>query len=469
MKTKNPEYTIGIGVTEHNRPETYAEFMKNIKKFMPPNAKLVVVDDASAVPTKDATFRFEQNVGIARAKNKCLELLRDCDHIFLFDSDCWPKTKDWWKPYVEGREPHYCYIFKDFVRPRLNDCVELYRESDIVAYSHARGCMLYLDQSVLHKVGGMDTNYKRWGYEHVDYSNRIYNVGLTRFRYQDVPNSYDLIYSLDEQELVDSTVSLAERRPYLQEMKPYFIESYKSTHFCPFIEPKGENNGNEATVITSYFTTEVDTQRNRQWVANLDDIQDLINSTVKAGVDLVILHDCFDPSTPVPPNVKLVKVEAPLNPYFQRWVSQWEYLREHPEIGKVFMVDATDVEVLKDPFPHVQRDQIYVGSELTQTWNNWMVVNFPQPWIRQVCRQYARYPLLNCGIVGGSRTDVMALLRQMNTKYFDEQGNVGPFEMGLFNYCVRTYWQGKIVTGNQVHTKFKGYELNNTFAWFKHK
>lgn len=437
---------------------------------MPPNARLVVVDDASEVPVKEADYRFEQNVGIAKAKNKCLELLRDCDHIFLFDDDCWPKTKDWWVPYVEGEEPHYCYIFKDFANSqRLNDCVELYKESDIVAYSHARGCMMYVNQDVLAKVGGMDTNYKRWGYEHVDYSNRIYNVGLTRFRYQDVPNSGDLIWSLDEQEKVASTVSIAERRPYLQEMKPYFLESFKSTHYCPFVEPKSPPIGKESTIIACFFTSGLDTQRNIQWKPDFEQLRALIDSTIKVGVNLVILHDCFPDTIEVPSSVKLVKVEAPLNPYYQRWVSQWEYLRTHPEIGKVFLVDATDVEVLKDPFPHIDPSMIYVGSEAIQTWNNWMIVNYPQPWIRSVLRQYARYPLLNCGIVGGTRKQVMDLLRHMNTKLMDEKLDVGGTEMGLFNYCVRTYFQGKIVTGNQVHTVFKGYEKNNNFAWFKHK
>lgn len=461
-------YKIGIGVTEHNRPDVFKQFMANIKKYMPKDAKLVIVDDASTVPVSPVTYRFENNVGIARAKNKCLELLQDCEHIFLFDSDCWPQSEDWWKPYVEGKEPHYCYIFKDFVNRALNDCLLLYADSDVLAYSHARGCMLYIENRVLDVVGGMDSNYKRWGYEHVDYSNRIYNAGLTQFRYMDVPGSAELIYSADEHEQVNSTVSLAERQPYLQEMKAYFEKSYESKNFCPFIENTPQKHGSEDIVLTVYFTGVPDPQRG-QWESNLDDLSALIHST--KDQKLVILHDVPAWDTGIEPygSVELVKVETSLNPYFQRWVSIWQYLREHPEVNRVWCVDATDVEMLRNPFNEMEQGKLYVGSETIQTWNNWMVVNHRVAFLQTFLRQYSRASLLNPGVIGGSREDVMDLMRTMNKIYFDNKFEVGKFDMGLFNYVVRTYFSGKFETGGKVHTKFKEYEKFNQVAWWKHK
>ena len=464
------EYKIGIGITEHNRPDVFKEALKNIKKYLPPNAKLVIVDDASTVPVKEATYRFENNVGIARAKNKCLELLQDCDHIFLFDSDCWPKAKDWYLPYVESEEPHLMYIFKDLVNAKLNDSRELYRDSKIVAYSHPRGCMLYAHKSVLASAGGMDTNYKRWGFEHVDWSNRIYNVGLTRFRYQDVPDSNQLIYSLDEQMLVDSTVSTQERQPYLNEMRPYFEKSFDSTNFAPYVEATPEIAGKQDTVITVYFTGVEDPQRGK-WEPNMADITALINSVTSKGQRLVILHD-VEEWTDVQIKtigVQLVKVETSLNPYFQRWVSIWDYLRQHPEIGRVWCVDATDVEMLRNPFDEMESSKIYIGSETTQTWNNWMIANHRVQFLQTFFRQYARVALVNPGVIGGSRKDVMELLRKMNKMYFDLKFEVGRYDMGLFNYVVRTFFTGRFETGAKVHTKFKGYEKYNQVAWWKHK
>src|SRR5690606_10124331 len=86
-----PGSRIGVGITTHNRPEIFAKTLAEMRKHLPPGAKLVVVDDASKEPVAEADYRFEENAGIARAKNKCLELLDGCEHIFLFDDDCYPR------------------------------------------------------------------------------------------------------------------------------------------------------------------------------------------------------------------------------------------------------------------------------------------------------------------------------------------------------------------------------------------
>lgn len=467
MQKKNKKHFIGIGITEHNRPDVLRECLANLKKYMPKDAKLVIVDDASTIPLPEATYRFEKNVGVARAKNKCFELLQDCEHIFLFDSDCWPKDKDWWKPYVEGREPHYSYIFQHFINQRLNDCEVLYECSDYTAYSHPRGCMLYFDSVCMDAIGGMDTNYKRWGYEHVDISNRIYNVGLTAWRYMDVPNSNQLIHSQDEHQAVNSTVSMQERRPYLEEMKGHFLRSFASTAYCGFVEwQPNEPVGTKDIVLGCYFTSKMDTQRNIMWTPNLDDVRKLAESM--NGQKLVILHDCFDDDVYINDETEFVRVETNINPYFQRWFSEWEYLREHPEVRKVFHVDTTDVLLLRNPFDSMEEGKIYVGSEETVLYNNWIVTHHKVPFLLNYFKQHPRLRLLNCGLVGGDRQDVMDFMRKMNQVYHDEAGRVGDFEMGLFNYVCRMHFNEKLITGEKVHTQFKTFR-DNGVAWWQHK
>ena len=151
---------IWIAISTCNRYDTFKRCYDEVKRCAPPNSVIVVVDDASDKPVPEATFRFNQNVGIARAKNKCFELLYDegCEHFFLFDDDCWPQREDWHVPYVESKEPHLNYIFGQFKAlnaPKLNDTPILYKDSKIVAYSHARGCMCYYKRVCLEKVGGM--------------------------------------------------------------------------------------------------------------------------------------------------------------------------------------------------------------------------------------------------------------------------------------------------------------------------
>lgn len=192
---------VGVAVTTRNRPDVLAKTLEQIRRHTP-GAKLVVVDDASDTPVDGADFRFEQQAGIARAKNKCLELLDDCEHIFLFDDDCYPIADDWYRPYVESPEHHLMYTWGE----------EHFRTSGLVGYLWPKGCMLYADSQVLSRVGGMDPVFGVWGLEHLSWSDRIHNAGLTTCRYQDVPGSEKLLASLDRSGNVESCVPLAVRR-----------------------------------------------------------------------------------------------------------------------------------------------------------------------------------------------------------------------------------------------------------------
>lgn len=456
---------IGIGITERNRPDVFKETLDNIQKFLPPNAKLVVVDDASDEPLPDATFRFEKNVGIAVAKNKCLELLDDCDEIFLFDSDTYPVKDKWWQPYIKNREPHLCYIFENLVSKELGDCVKLYEDSQIKAYSHARGCMLYINWSVLDAVGGMETEYGTWGYEHVSWSNRIFNAGLTSFRYMDIKdNTY--FYSGDEQVTVKSTVDLPERRRNLAENKPRFLDSFKSTRYVPYKSTlaKRTTARQNNIILTCYFTGQPDPQRG-QWDNKIIEDTAALRKSVEGQTKLVILNDSGTDQNMIG-STEFINVETAINPYFQRWISYWQYLRDHPEIDKVFCVDATDVTLVNNPFPYMRPGIIYVGDEPDVVGSQWMRQNHTPlaSWIRQ----NKTLPLLNAGVLGGSRGDVMRFIHQLVGDYIDRKGQAGNGDMGLFNLVAYKYFKDNIVHGRTVTNVFKSYESSGT-EWFMHK
>ena len=95
---------IGVAITTHNRRDTALQTVATWKRMLPDGAIIIVVDDASVEPYPNADHRFDVNVGIAKAKNKCIELLieRGCDELFLADDDCYPTSLDWWKAYVES-------------------------------------------------------------------------------------------------------------------------------------------------------------------------------------------------------------------------------------------------------------------------------------------------------------------------------------------------------------------------------
>src|SRR5690606_13225662 len=147
-----PDSRIGVGITTHNRLAAFAKTLAEMRKHLPPGAKLGVVDDASKEPVAEADYRFEENAGIAPAKNKCSELVDGCEHIFLFDDDCYPEAPGWEEPYINSPEPHLAYHYL-VSEGRSRGVVARYSGDDKhEAYAQSQGCMMYVHHSVLDAV-----------------------------------------------------------------------------------------------------------------------------------------------------------------------------------------------------------------------------------------------------------------------------------------------------------------------------
>lgn len=217
--------TIGIAISTRNRREMAMDTIIKWQHILPLNAKLVIVDDASDIPYPGAHYRFEQQAGIAIVKNKCIELLEDCDHIFLVDDDIYPMERGWAIHYTFSNLQHACYIF---------DRKMLWKEPDYVAYNLPRGCLLYFTKHCIQKAGGFDTGFKTYGYDHAELSRRIFNMKMTPSAYIDVPDSHGLFYAHDEQLTVSSCLPGAERSRCILANKKHFNETIFNNSFIPY-------------------------------------------------------------------------------------------------------------------------------------------------------------------------------------------------------------------------------------------
>jgi len=462
--------------------------------------ELVIVDDASDTPFQgvlteeemsfvDRIYMFNKNMGIAVAKNKCLELLNGCDHIFLLDDDTWPVCKNWWQPYVYSPEPHLMYIFKDFATPvKLNDTIVLTEfttphqqtnnpDIDHVAYSHARGVMLYFHNDCLQKVGGFDPIFGRWGFEHADLSDRIYEAGLTRYRYMDIKDSNKLFYCLDEHQQVTSTTWAEERQKWIARNKQIYLSRKGLEIYCPYQSDK------DNMVITTFFTGVPDPQRaGEKWEYDYSKVEALVYSTEKNGCELTILHDgCIqDKCLWVHPFVNAIEVKSSITPYFQRWISIRDFLIERRGgLNKVFCVDATDVEMIRNPFGDMEYGKIYTGDENALTNCQWMVTHHKNPILRQFMYGNGGMPqqLLNAGLLGGEVNLIIDFLTELIDfyhfcqveKHYKGTEDTGMTDMAAFNYIAYTKFDKRIIHGPQVNTEFKKYDRENTTAFFRHK
>ena len=124
-------------------------------------------------------------------------------------------------------------------------------------------------------------------------------------------------------------------------------------------------------ILTSYLTGQVDQQRGVKWQADEALLWPLADSCAKYRKKLVILNDCF--ANGLSRGTEFVySQDTGVNPYFERWIRQRDYLIAHPEVKRAYFVDATDVVMLYDPFYSMEEGKIYVGDEFDTVGSEWM-------------------------------------------------------------------------------------------------
>lgn len=447
--TTKPSARFGVAITTRNRPEQLAKCVAAYRQHTPAGTPILVVDDASTTPA-ESDFRFSENVGIAAAKNKCIEMLmaQGVEHLFLSDDDAYPIADHWWQPYIDSPEPH---LFAVFPTPtaKSSQILQLWRDQQHVAYHATRGYFLYLHRSVVEKVGGLDTRFRN-AFEHVEFSNRIHAAGLTTWPYQDVAGSENLIFCADSKPGNTSAIPDNTRRANEQHGRQLLTECEGRTDFVPY--------ATRDVVLSCLFTSRPDPQRGAQLKPDSALAGGLLASL--DGLDAIVLCD-FPTQHP-----QFEQVPGGLSPYIQRWVSYRQYLVQHPEIRWVWCVDATDVECLRNPFQDMQPATLYTGWENQVVGCTWMLTNHQasRSWIEA----NASKPLLNAGVVGGDRATILELCRRIIAHWSEATVNKltdRAGDMGHFNRAAHTM---NPVTGPRITTLFKA-EQRNDFSLWKHK
>jgi hypothetical protein len=238
-------YKIAIGISTRNRENSFKGLMHGmlntlLADYDKNSINIFVVDDASDVRYKSCKvdYQFEQRAGISAIKNKCLQLCYEsgADHIFLLDDDVRILKSDWWKPYVESGEHHLCATFLPKHREFIT-CDNPYSEQrelkKFKSHLLGNGYCLYFTRHCIETVGGFDTNYNN-KYEHCDLSRRIFNAGLTKHVYQDVINSNELIYCLDQNNSIQRSFTEKEMQQNLKDGYDYFRSQAKSKEYIEF-------------------------------------------------------------------------------------------------------------------------------------------------------------------------------------------------------------------------------------------
>ncbi|HAT3749147.1 TPA: glycosyltransferase family 2 protein [Klebsiella oxytoca] len=466
---------IGIAITTHNRPEVLKRAIEQHVKHLPSGALMVVIDDgskpAAIVPDNVKLVRHDQSRGIVASKNASVTALVDagCEHLFLWDDDAWPIADNWHLPYIESHEPHLAYQFLDLAgRNKLNDMAVLYRDDKHIAYTGQRGVMLYYHRCAIDKVGGFDPVYGRGMYEHPDLALRIHNAGLSTWAFADVVGSEKLIHSMDEYEEVARSIPRPERES-LAKTNAQIYSARRDSGYSGYAPYRLQQD----VVITSLLTSEADPQRKVKMAADADLLK--VWSRSIRGAKAIVLADEL---AAAPEGVTLQSVPAlNMSPYFARWVHIYQHLRAHPEYRFVWCTDGTDVEMLREPWTEMEQGKIYVGSEHKTYAEEWMKVNHHGKAYSDFIEQHRDEQLLNAGLLGGSREDVMEFAHRIIRQHYlieshrfwkMETAPTTLVDMGAFGMAAKSFGD-RIVTGPKVHTIFKTDGFGKELAWWKHK
>ena len=153
---------IGIGITTLNRPDHLGYCLKMHEDFS----------------GYDLMHVSKGEGGISQKKNESLKILQDCDYVFLFDDDCFPIREGWEQFFIghslRSGQQHFMY---------MNGVGVKKVEDGIGYYDHCQGVMLFMTKKCIESVGGFSPNFKKYGFEHANYSDRIHAAGLTPVSY----------------------------------------------------------------------------------------------------------------------------------------------------------------------------------------------------------------------------------------------------------------------------------------------
>lgn len=466
---------IGIAISTHQRPEILSRAIEQHMKHLPTGALVVIIDDgsvpAAVAPEGFKLIRHEMSRGIVASKNASLEALIDagCEHLFLWDDDAWPIANGWHLPYIESPEPHLAYQFQDLAGPRkLHDMAVLHRDDKHIAYTGQRGVMLYYHRSAIEAVGGFDPIYGRGMYEHPDLALRIYNAGLTSWAFADVVGSEAVIHSMDEHEEGVRSIPRPEREA-LAKTNAIIYSARRDSGYTAYVPFRTQQN----VVITTLLTNQIDPQRRVKMAADPDLLQAWASSV--SGAAAVVLADELTTS----PVGAILKNVSPLemSPYFARWLHIYQHLRAHPEYRLVWCTDGSDVEMLREPWAEMAPGMLYVGSEHKVYADEWMKANHHGRAYSEFIGRHSDAQLLNAGLLGGNRDDVMAFahyiirvhyLMESHRYWKMEAAPATLVDMCAFGMAAKSFGS-RVITGPKVHTIFKTDGIGKECAWWKHK
>lgn len=347
--------------------------IREVYRLAPNGARIVIVDDCSDDPIAPAiaahlpaardgdepdpptilTTRNHQRRGVAYSKNICLELLDDCDYIFLLDDDIHPVSQRWTDLFLRMQEAtgiqHFSLVWKYETRQAAVGGIEYLQAR------HASGVMNFFTRKAIQAAGGNDLRFGLWGHEHIELSLRIHNQGLTPAPFCVVPDSGSLFWVQDRdvggsESSVSAAVKQALNTPLLDAER-------ESTAYKPY--KRGD------FVMGAHLTSHIGRRRSIHQTAADRGVRTWAGALKAHGMTGILFVDEVD----IEPTewVKVIRVRPAGGTEPCRWTLYRKWLEmARPYCRSVWLTGLTELTVidgaiLSSPPPHERRYRVLSG------------------------------------------------------------------------------------------------------------
>jgi len=230
-------------------------------------------------------------------------------------------------------------------------------------------------------------------------------------------------------------------------------------------------------ILSNYFTTKKDPQRKIYWNPDNEKIiMPWIETLTNLGLNGIIFHDSLS-SDFIEKfkdyNVSFVyyKLKTYLSVNDERFLCWYEFLKDNPQYDKVFTTDLFDVKFNKNPFDLICDDyDIYADALKGRT------VTDNERWRKPMKIIYGQLhcenkPLVNAGVVGATRNNMLKLLSAMVNDFetYNTPEKSKLFHEGDIPVMNKHLWslfkEERLMLSN-VTSEFKKYETHGDFAIF---
>lgn len=152
---------VGIGVITAG----IREINSAIYAYKAPNSHVIVHTDT-------------QRLGPAHARNAVMYFLFEvlhCDHVFLFDDDCYPIMAGWEQYFLDNHAVSGLHFFglPESFKGRL-----LAQSGELTWWDGIVGCFSSQTRECFERVGYFDTEFRDYGYEDSERHMRLRRAGL---------------------------------------------------------------------------------------------------------------------------------------------------------------------------------------------------------------------------------------------------------------------------------------------------